>query len=445
MSARHRPRRDHVLRALIALAIVPVGVGAQTRGDLERVTLQLRWEHEFQFAGFVAAKELGFYREAGLDVELRELHYGMDLYDELATGRAEYAVGTTDALVARANGVPVVALAAIFQHSPFVVLSPREEGIRSPGDLVGRRVSVYGPRNAILEAMLRVEGVDADGVTFVRYDPDYAGLVAGDVAATTGMITLQPHVFEQMGMPFTVMYPQTYGIDFYGNTLITLEREVRDHPERARAFREASLRGWEYAMAHPDDIIDLYVEKYSPQVPRDLLAFEAQATRGLIEPEIIAIGHMNPWRWQRIRDEYRELGIIGAHVSIQDFLYDPDPVQDNSALWRLVGALAGLSVLVGGVAASLLTLNGRLRREQAAKQQRIRELQAALSEIKLLRELLPICAACKKIRNDDGFWENVDSYISKHTSTVFSHSICPHCMEELYPDHVDPAGCACEG
>ncbi len=422
-----------VLFGLMALCLSP-GLLAAQQDDLEEVTLQLRWEYEFQFAGFVAAKELGYYRAAGLDVEVRELHYGMSVYDELVSGRAQYAVGTTDAIVQRANGTPVVALAVIFQHSPFVIVSRQEAGIRSPEDLVGRKVAIYDRRTTILEAMLRNEGVDPSRIDFVPYDEGYAGIVSGEVPATTAMLTLQPYVFEQLGVPYSIMYPQTYGIDFYGNTLITLESEVREHPERVKAFREASLRGWEYALENPEEIIDLILAEYTPGQERSLLEFEAASTVDLIRPELIEIGHMNPGRWERIADEYRSLGIIENGVAIERFLYDPNPVQDITGLWRTIGLLSGVIVLVSVVAVTLNVLNVRLKRVQAEKQAKIEELEAALSEIRTLRDMLPICSSCKKIRDDEGYWETVETYILKHTSTVFSHGLCPDCVRKLYGD-----------
>ncbi len=425
--------------AVPALLLAPVSLGAQRApsGDLEPVTLQLRWEHEFQFAGFVAAKELGYYREAGLDVTLRETHFGMDPYEELRAGRAHYAVGTSDAVVERAQGMPVVALAAIYQHSPMLVISRTDAGIRSPEDLAGRRMYVFDTRNTILEAMLHSEGVDLERVERVPYEQEYDALLSGEVEATTAMATLQPWVFDRLGLDYTVMDPRTYGIDFYGNTLVTLEDEVRERPERVRAFVDASLRGWAYALEHPDELVDLYLAEYTPDVERGLLEFEAATTRGLVNADVIELGHMNPGRWRRIAEQYRELGVIEGAVDVDAFLWDPDPVQDNTALWRAVGILGALSLLVSGVAVALFTLNGRLQRAQAERQEKIVALEAALSEIRVLRDMLPICASCRKIRDDDGFWASVESYILRHTSTRFSHGICPDCMKGLYPEFAE--------
>ena len=68
------------------------------------------------------------------------------------------------------------------------------------------------------------------------------------------------------------------------------------------------------------------------------------------------------------------------------------------------------------------------KRAEDEREQWVRELQAALAEVKTLREILPICSYCRKIRDDENYWHTVESYISRHTTTRFSHGICPSCM-----------------
>jgi len=92
----------------------------------------------------------------------------MDVYDELNSGRAEYAIGNTNALVERDKGTPVVILAVIFQHSPFVILSKKEANIVHPEDLIGKKICVYKTNNTILYAMLQSEGVDIDKIEIVE-------------------------------------------------------------------------------------------------------------------------------------------------------------------------------------------------------------------------------------------------------------------------------------
>ena len=141
---------------------------------------------------------------------------------------------------------------------------------------------------------------------------------------------------------------------------------------------------------------------------------------------------MNPGRWQQIANAYRELGVTHRDVVLDDFLYDPLELQDLTGMWRTIIGLSGVIVIVSIVAVYFRVLNGRLKKAEADKQGKIEQLRAALSEIRSLRDMLPICAACKKIRDDQGFWENVETYISKHTDTKFTHGICPGCAVRLY-------------
>jgi PAS domain S-box-containing protein len=74
------------------------------------------------------------------------------------------------------------------------------------------------------------------------------------------------------------------------------------------------------------------------------------------------------------------------------------------------------------------------RQAQEERERLLAELQSALAEVKTLQEILPICSYCKKIRNDDNYWETVEAYLSAHTNAKFSHSICPHC----YRHEIEP-------
>jgi DNA repair exonuclease SbcCD ATPase subunit len=91
--------------------------------------------------------------------------------------------------------------------------------------------------------------------------------------------------------------------------------------------------------------------------------------------------------------------------------------------------------------AELVEANGALKTEVAQRKQAeeereklIRELQYALSEVKTLSGLLPICASCKKIRDDKGYWSQIEEYIRKHSDAEFTHGLCPGCAEKLYPE-----------
>ena len=98
-------------------------------------------------------------------------------------------------------------------------------------------------------------------------------------------------------------------------------------------------------------------------------------------------------------------------------------------LWKAV-----FNRVLAVAAVWITTVLGLLNKETATRRETaLRERAEALEDVKVLRGLLPICAWCKKVRNDQGYWTQIESYISKHSEASFSHGICPECVEKFYP------------
>ena len=342
------------------------------------LSLQLKWYHQFQFAGYYAAVENGYYREAGLEVELREARPGLDLIGELVSGRVDYLVDGPRAVLARVQNKPVVALSAVFQHSPLVLVAGKEAGILSPANLVGKRLMIIPESDTEVLAMLRNEGVRSSSLEKVPHTWELDDLMEGRVDAMSAYLTDVPFILENVGFSHTILRPLTYGIDFYGDALYTTELEIARHPARVRAFREASLRGWDYAMRHPENIVDLILDKYSTRLSRDALLFEAQVMRQLILPHLVEIGHMNPGRWRHIAETYSALDMMPADFSLDGFLYSPDapPFWTPRRLQWLIALGIGSLVL----ALCLLYFNRLLLVEVQA---RTRELSLSNTELKI--------------------------------------------------------------
>ena len=108
----------------------------------ERVVLQLPYTHQFQFAGVYAAMEKGFFRDEGLEVEMRTGTLARRPAEEVEAKWAQYGLGAADVFVDRLNGSPLVAVAAVFQHSPFVMLVRADSDIATPADLAGKRIAM---------------------------------------------------------------------------------------------------------------------------------------------------------------------------------------------------------------------------------------------------------------------------------------------------------------
>ena len=141
---------------------------AQPTAALDKVRLQLKWRHQFQFAGYYAAIAQGYYRDAGLDVQLLEAMPGHDPVDAVLAGEAEFGVGTSELALLRAKGKPVVVLAAIYQHSPLVLLARHQRGVEDLQALAALPLMIE-PQSAELFAYFRNEGIDPAKLHIVHH------------------------------------------------------------------------------------------------------------------------------------------------------------------------------------------------------------------------------------------------------------------------------------
>ncbi|MGA0024111.1 MAG: diguanylate cyclase [Burkholderiales bacterium] len=380
---------------IICAALLLTGTFAQAQNARkpEKVVLQLKWKHQFQFAGYYAAAEKGYYRDAGFAVDIREVREGQDPVDSVIDGQVDYGIGASELALHRGLGRPVVVLAVILQHSPLVLIA-RGGGVKSVHDLVGKRVMLL-PQETELYAYLQREGMARKDITEVAHSFAIDDLVQGRVEAHSGYSTDEPFLLKRMGFPHSLYSPRSSGIDFYGDTLFTSVRVLKRDPQRVAAFREASLRGWQYAMEHPEEIADLILARYSKRHSREHLLFEAEEMRRLMQPHLIRIGHVNPGRWRSIAGVYSEFGMLPQKYSLDGFILDEATQRDLTWYYRGL-ALALVIALLGALAAAMQTVfNRRLRREVERRREAERtllsaneRLQQQLDEIRVLKSHL---------------------------------------------------------
>ncbi|MCK9622991.1 MAG: ABC transporter substrate-binding protein [Methylobacter sp.] len=320
-------------RAILIMALIFLCFSVSA----EPIHLQLRWHHQFQFAGYYAALEKGYYKDAGLDVTIHEGTSKKKPVQEVLQGHAQYGEANSELLLERLRGAPLVALAAIYQHSPSVLIARKSAGIHSPDDLVGKKIMLMDQTvDADFVAMFNNEGIDKNRLHIIPSSYEIRDLVDGKVDAFNSYLSNEPYFLKQRGVEFTVLNPRNYGVDFYSDILFTTEEELKQHPERVKAFRKASLEGWYYAMNHPQEIIDLLIDKYKVNKSRDHLEFEADAINSLIIPDVIDLGHMNPWRWRHMAETFVNAGMAENDKLLQGFSYDPDPKADQEKLIQYV-------------------------------------------------------------------------------------------------------------
>src|SRR6266852_5725719 len=346
----------------LIVAACSVLLASHSAAALDQVSMQLKWKHQFQFAGYYAALEQGFYRAAGLDVTIREGGPGIDVAEMVASGKTDFGVCNASVLRERTVGRRLVVLAAIFQRSPAIILVARRADITTVSDLRGHTL-MDTPGSDEIAAMLKREGVDYEALPRVAHEGNPRDLLAGRADAMVAYSTNEPFVLEQLGAAYRTFSPGDYGIDFYGDNLCTSEAEVKAHPNRVAAFRVASLQGWAYALAHKEATVDLILKRYSTGKSRDALLFEAARTETLVGRGPGRIGDQDPARWQRIAATYRKLGLLSNDTLPEALIW-----HGNEGLpWRWLLLLMPVGLAIAALVAyrSRRSLKGALARLEA--------------------------------------------------------------------------------
>ncbi|WP_374474834.1 ABC transporter substrate-binding protein [Zoogloea sp.] len=334
------------LCVLVPMAWVPAHA-------VEQVVVQLNWKHQFEFAAFYAAESQGYYKEAGLDVRIVEGGPGINVVKEVVEGRADFGVGTSSLVVDRARGLPVVAVATLLQHSPVALLASRAQGVQSVHDLAGRPVSVDPHTRDEIEAFLLASGLRPSQIRFVdQAEWTLTALESGAVAAKAVYLSNEPFLIRGREHQFLLLRPQSAGIDLFGNMLFSSRAALAARPEVVAAFREATLRGLVHALANPQAVTDLILDRYNTQgKSRAHLLFEAAQLRELTRPDIVEAGYMSPGRWRHVVDVYVRQGKLPADFELGDFLFDPQP-STRVPPWLV----AALMVSVLGLLVALLVV-----------------------------------------------------------------------------------------
>src|SRR6185312_12586260 len=264
-------------------------------------------------------------------------------------------------------------------HSPLALFVRSDIGIETPQDLAGHKVAL-APWESEIFAYLQREHVSISQLQIVEHDHTVDSLLKGRVDALAGYETDESYYLQRSGRAFRQFTPRSSGVDFYGDTLFTTRAMVNEHPERIEAFVAASLRGWEYALAHQDEIATLIHAKYAPDLPVEKLRFEAASMLPLVRTDLVELGHTHIARWQHIFDVYRGLGLAGAggDVDLSGLIYRrAQPTDWRWLLWVLAVAALSLAVLTW-IARRFYRITGRLR-EQLDENRRLQDELRALT------------------------------------------------------------------
>lgn len=293
----------------------PAGAGEEKK-ELVKITQITNWFAQAEHGGQYAALLKGFYEEAGLDMEIQSGGPGISATQIVASGRAQFGMGQADEILfARQNGIPLVAIAGIFQKNPQALMFHKGEPIDSFDDLNGRKVYV-GSGVAYWEYMKKKYNLT--DVIEMKYTGSLAEFVNDKTAVTQSYMTSEPFTMQQEGVEVDWLLNADSGYMPYGNLLFTTEQYIKEHPDIVRAYVEASIKGWNYYKDHYDEI-NPFIQEHNPDMPLEKLEYSAQALQPLVygfDAEEYGVGYMSQERWETLMDQLLELDLLKEPIDV---------------------------------------------------------------------------------------------------------------------------------
>ncbi len=318
-----------LLSSIFASAAEPVRSAAPPTGTAPRVVLKLHWYPQAQFAGYLLAQDKGFFRAAGLgDAEIRWSTAGEPTLETLAQEEFAFCTGwLCDALVRRARGAPIVHLAQITQKSAMLLVTRREEGIVAPADMTGKRVGLWGGDFDVLPlAFFRKFNVQPE---IVPQSNSMVPFLRRAVSVASAMHYNEYHKLLEAGLrpeELQIFPLADYGLDFPEDGLYCHERSWRDRADQCAAVVRAVEQGWDYALEHEVEALDVvmaYCRRAEVRTSRNHQQWMLRSMAGLIrfrsDGSPAAWGELSATAYQAVAEELLKQKLLDAVPPFEEF------------------------------------------------------------------------------------------------------------------------------
>lgn len=320
-----------ILTATLALAgcqpkdAVEAGDGAQgPSAELEKVTVVLDWVPNTNHTGLYVAQDMGFYEEAGLDVEIIQPAEGGSA-SLIAAGQGEFGISYQEEITyarTAAEPLPVKAIAAIIQHNTSGFASPVEKGIETPKDFEGKKYGGWGSpaEVAMLSGLMAKEGADFDKLEMVDLGAlDFFAATKSHVDFTWIYYGWDGIAAEVNNVPINFILLQDFeeNLDFYTPVIIAKEELLSVRPELAKKFLAATTKGYEYAMENPEEAVKSLL-KAAPEVDEAIAVASQNYLADQYQAEAPQWGVMDLEIWTNYAGWMFENGLIESELEAEE-------------------------------------------------------------------------------------------------------------------------------
>lgn len=321
------------MKKLFILLIIVVFLKADEKTN---ISLQLNWLNQFQFAGYYVAKEKGFYEEVGLDVQINEFDSKIDNVELIKNEKVDFAIGRSSLLINKINGDDIVAIAAIFQDSPLMLLTTNPQ-IKKIEDIKNKKVMITSDalHTASIVAMLNANNIKQENYETINHSFNLNDLIEGKADLMASYISNEPIILKEKNIPYKIFHPKDYDFNFYDDILFTSSKFIKENPKTTKKFYQATIKGWEYAFRNKTEAAEIIFKKYNTQNKSLInLIKEAEILEKLTtNKDGEKIGYLEKNKLEKTLQVFKILGLTKNSINLDSFIYEYN--HENKIIYKI--------------------------------------------------------------------------------------------------------------
>jgi len=282
------------------------------------------WLDQFEFAGFYVAKEKGFYKDLGLEVNLKKFDSNINIVQEVLDKKTTFGTSSSSLIIDKSLGKDIVLLGSIFQSSPLILLALKNSNIKNISDIKNKKIMLTKDQQlfATLQAMLSSKNIQLSDTKILDHSFNVNDLINKKTDLMLAYTTNEPFQLKEKGYGSQIFHPKDYGFDFYEELIFTSKDFANNNPKIVKDFYDASIKGWQYAFDNIEEVSKLIFEKYNPQKKSlKSLIFEAKEMKKLVYDKEGQIGTITKERVNLIKNSYQVMGLLNNDINIDELIY----------------------------------------------------------------------------------------------------------------------------
>jgi ABC-type nitrate/sulfonate/bicarbonate transport system substrate-binding protein/signal transduction histidine kinase len=282
------------------------------------------WLDQFEFAGFYVAKEKGFYKDLGLEVNLKKFDSNINIVQEVLDKKTTFGTSSSSLIIDKSLGKDIVLLGSIFQSSPLILLALKNSNIKNISDIKNKKIMLTKDQQlfATLQAMLSSKNIQLSDTKILDHSFNVNDLINKKTDLMLAYTTNEPFQLKEKGYGSQIFHPKDYGFDFYEELIFTSKDFANNNPKIVKNFYDASIKGWQYAFDNIEEVSKLIFEKYNPQKKSlKSLIFEAKEMKKLVYDKEGQIGTITKERVNLIKNSYQVMGLLNNDINIDELIY----------------------------------------------------------------------------------------------------------------------------